>query len=823
MLIRGGAPPSEPLGPKCDNDSVTDDLAFDPDAFELRRNGQLVEIEPQALTVAAYLIEHRHRLVPKEELLDEIWGDRFVSESALTTRIKQIRRATGDSGSEQRVVKTIHGKGYRFIGEIVTTSARPGLPSGEPESAEAGPPVPAYRLPRPRTELVGRRAELDEITAAITRNRLTAMVGVGGVGKTSLAVAVGHAALDAFPDGVWFVDLIPISDADHVPLAIAKAAGLALGTGSALDQVARIIEQRQMLLVIDNCEHLLDAVANVVDQLLDETSAPRFLVTSREPLGLTDEARVLVDPLATDSDGPAVELLEMCAARYGVAELDRTRAADVCRELDGLPLAIELAAAQLRHLSLDDLAARLDHRFDLLVGQRPSRHAKLATVLNSTWTSIGPAERELLQQAAACPGALGLDDLIGLMGRPEHETLAALGRLVDCSLLVRSTRATGEYRMLETVRAYATEHDDQRPQRRDRLAAWCLDRVGADAGDHAFDFELAAWCRAHDDLLDAAEAHLTRRPDDAARVLAAQGLAMHLDDGGRAAELLTRIARSIDRLDDPGLRARVHVTGAFGAMAVRDPEALRRHGADAVREARLSGDPTLVGIALVLESWSAIRTDRALDLVGEAAVVAADAGDDRTVDLAEGYRAWHLAVMGRVPEAIATARAVRDRKGVVGYETFCASAALASCLALHDPTAAFEIYEPIVDLPGAASMMANEVLLATIHAAAGDVDATASVVTSVHRRVERAGQHALPDLLVPIAALAKASGDVDRARSYVGAVRRSARPTQSLQATCLYQQLRAQLDVVDPDDVGSDASSDAIGAAALGWLSSLVA
>lgn len=799
------------------------ELVFDPGAFELRRNGRPVDLEPQAMSVAAYLIEHRHRLIPKEELLDEIWGSRFVSESALSTRIKQVRRAVGDTGSAQRVVKTVHGKGYRFVGEVTTVSSVP----ADPDAAERASGEPMHNLPQPRTELIGRSAELAQVRSTVSDHRLTAIVGIGGVGKTTLAVAAGHALLADFPDGIWMVDLVPVHDREQVVLAIARSAGLSLQPGAPLDQIARIVERRRMLFVIDNCEHVLDAVSSTVDRLLDTTSGPRFLLTSREPLGLPDEVRVRVDPLETAGrGGPAVELLEACAGRYGVPPLDPSLAADVCRELDGLPLAIELAAAQLRHLSLGDLAVRLDRRFDLLVGPRRDRHASLATVLEATWASVEEPERDVLGQLAVCPGALGLQDLIEIMDQPEQVTLAALGRLVDCSLLVRGMEGAGTYQMLETVRVFTHEHDvEQAAMRRDRLATWCLGRVGDDVVRHAFDFGLAEWCRTHHDVLDAAEAHLLPdRPDEAALLIAAQGLAMHVDDGSRAADILARADQHLTRLLDPGLRARLHITGAYGAMAARSPALLARHGTAAVEEARRGGDPSILGIALVLRSWSELRQpERALELVAEAAAVAEAAGDRRTFDLAEDYRAWHLALSRRYGEAQAVARDVLERAPAeAGYDTFCAAAALATCVALDDPQEALAVHERFLNRPGASSMMGNQLLAAAAHAAAGAVEPTARIVRSLSERLERAGQHAQPDVLVPIATLAKARGDSARARAYVAGVRRSRRPTQSMQVTCLYQQLAAALDEGDVPAEMTQMTSDEIGADAFDWLDRLV-
>lgn len=803
---------------------MTGELSFDPDAFELRYHGEVVDLEPQAISLAAYLIEHRHRLISKEELLDEVWGDRFVSESALTTRIKQIRRALGDSGAEQRVVKTVHGKGYRFVAEIATVSTA--APPTTGEAVVSGHST--HHLPHQRTELIGREGDLDTVVASVGRHRLTTMVGVGGVGKTTLAIAAGHSLLESYPNGVFFVDLVPVGDGDQVALALAKAASLSLRTGPALEQIARIIGDRDVLFVIDNCEHVLDAVAAAVDHLLDTTTMPRFLLTSREPLGLPDEARVVVDPLSTvDADGPAVELMESCAARFGVSELDRAAAAVVCRDLDGLPLAIELAAAQLRHLSIDDLAARLDGRFELLVGPRRDRHASLGAVLDATWASISEAERDVLRQLAVCPSPLGLDDLIEVMADPEHETIAAIGRLVDCSLLTRSTDGDGTYRMLETVRVYARDNDREgQPARRVRLANWCLERVGDDVLTHAFDFELARWCRAHDDVLDAAETLLAaNRPDDAARLVAAQGLARHVDLGSRAGAVLGRLRHRLDGVDDPSLRARLHITGSYAAMAARDARLLASHGAAAVTEARVAGDPAILAIALVLSSWSLTRSpERAAELVVEAAQTAERAGNQRAFDLAEGYRAWHLALQRQYGEAIDVARDVVARAPEnAGYDTYCAAAALVTCLALDDPRGALGVFETSIVGSEFSSMMANELLVATARAADGEVESVARDLSAVCERLERAGDDAFPDALIPAAMLATAIGDAGRAGAYISAVRHWPRPTQSLQVTCLYQQLRRRLE--DGPGIAEDDGSpaDQVAREARAWLAELAA
>jgi len=295
---------------------------------------------------------------------------------------------------------------------------------------------------------------------------------------------------------------------------------------------------------------------------------------------------------------------------------------------------------------------------------------------------------------------------------------------------------------------------------------------------------------------------------------------MHVDDGSRAAEILTRIDEHLSRVDGPDLRARLHITGVCAAMAARDATALAAHGIAAVDDGRHAGNPSTLAIALVLRSWSEVGVpEQALATVAESAIVADAAGDQRTFDLAEGYRAWHLALSRRYVEAIDAARAVLARASDrPGYDTFCAAAALVTCRTPHDPEEALRLYESFLDMPVMSSMM-NELSLATVHAASGAVPATCEIVLAVDQRLRRAGRHSLPDVLVPAAMLAFALGQSERASQYVAAIRRSQRPTQSLQMTCLYQQLRGMVEIAagdqrSPEDVGRDA---------LAWLERLSA
>ncbi|MGA9278642.1 winged helix-turn-helix domain-containing protein [Ilumatobacter sp.] len=236
----------------------------DTGAFELRRDGRAVALEPQVFEVLAHLVLNAGRLVPKEELLDEIWGDRFVSESALTSRIKTARKAVG---------------------------------------------------------------------TALAEDRLVSLLGIGGAGKTRLAVAAARAVEGRFGDGVCFIDLVPIENGEEIDAALAAAAGLAIGPGSARQQIVSVLSERDVLIVFDNVEHLVDDVAALLDALLDGTTAPRFLVTSRVPVELVDERRFLVEalPVVGSAAGSAVDLFVRSAGRFGVSlqPADFEQAADV--------------------------------------------------------------------------------------------------------------------------------------------------------------------------------------------------------------------------------------------------------------------------------------------------------------------------------------------------------------------------------------------------------------------------------------------------------------------------------------------------------------
>lgn len=433
---------------------------LDMSLYELRRDGLRVHLEPQAFDVLAYLVRHRHRVVSKAELLDQVWGDRFVSESALTSRVKHVRRALGDDGRAQSCVRTVHGRGYRLAPglPIAVTGADPAV--GDGVSTRTGGAVPADRdVPAERTPLFGREAAVSEVVGALRTHRLVSLLGIGGAGKTRLATAVAHRCREELPDGVRFIDLGCWAGAGSVGTAVADAAGVSLVAGEVGPQLARALRARAVLFVLDNAEQVPTELAALLDHLLEHTVAPRFLVTARVPLALPDERRMPLPALGHDGPAaPAVELLVDAAARSGQSPCDPDHPAvqRICGLLGGHPLAIELAATALRLLGPVELAGRLEQgRIELLQERRPGRerHASLVAVLEGTTALLDGSDYELLGRLAGMSGSFTVDDAEQLAADlPAGVVAAAMTRLIDCSLVAAVPGRAGRFGLPGTIR-----------------------------------------------------------------------------------------------------------------------------------------------------------------------------------------------------------------------------------------------------------------------------------------------------------------------------------------------------------------------------------
>lgn len=345
---------------------------------------------------------------------------------------------------------------------------------------ELAPPEagPRHNLPTPLTALVGRGREVADVLDALTSHRLTTLVGAGGAGKTRVAVEAAQRAVDRFPDGVWWVDLAPLFDPGLVAQTVAVAVGV--DDTSARSREAVLVEhlaQTNALLVLDNCEHLAAACPALVERLLSACPGLHVLATSREPLGVPGEIVYDVPPLTPppqdgDDDPAAYDAVRLFLARSPtqIPPAAMPAVARTCRELDGLPLAIEIAAAQTRLLSPEEIADRLGDRFRLLTYWSRTalpRHRTLRASLDWSYALLDAPEQEFLCRLGVFAGGFSLE-AAEAVGDAGGRTLDVLRRLVDASLVVRDERsATTRFRLLETVRQYAVQQGDAAGQAED--------------------------------------------------------------------------------------------------------------------------------------------------------------------------------------------------------------------------------------------------------------------------------------------------------------------------------------------------------------------
>jgi predicted ATPase/DNA-binding winged helix-turn-helix (wHTH) protein len=436
----------------------------------------LVDGEPAALGARAFdllliLVRHHQRVVTKQELLDLVWPGVIVEEHNVTAQISTLRKLLGAG-----VIATIPGRGYKFTAVL---EPAPGAPAISSPSSSAAPRL-HHNLPDQRTRFIGREDALADLGRLVPTSRLLTLIGIGGCGKTRLALQFAEGQLAAFPDGLWFVDLGPVTDSDRVTSTCAAVLGVREdGDAPLVDRVIAHLAGRRALLVLDNCEHLLPGVVGLVDALLAGATGTAIVATSREALGVRGEQIYPVHSLSL----PATDDLEAVLGAESVRVfLDRARlvvpeyevdagnaapVAKICRRLDGIALAIELAAARVAMLSAEQIAERLDDRFRLLTGGSRAlpRHQTLAAAMNWSYEQLAAPAQRMLRLVSVFAGGWSLGGAAEVAGTSdEHEALALLTALYHQSLLVVDRAASGSpprYRLLETVRQYAMERLNQ--------------------------------------------------------------------------------------------------------------------------------------------------------------------------------------------------------------------------------------------------------------------------------------------------------------------------------------------------------------------------
>src|SRR5712671_6830583 len=366
-----------------------------------------VRLGSRAFDILAALVERAGEVVGKEQLIARAWPRTFVEEANLKIQVSALRRALGDGQGGNRYVITVPGRGYNFVAPVRRE---------ETLRAASAPPAPSttpHNLPFAVTRMIGREEAVAALVTRLSRERLVTVVGAGGIGKTTVALAVAERMMASYEHGVWLVDLAPLGDPRLVPSAVATVLGLGIRTEDPLPDLVASLRDKRMLLLLDNCEHVIDAAASLAAAVLSGAPRVNILATSRETLGIAGEAQYRLGPLSFPQSStepiateaavfPAVQLfVERVTAvveDFTLTDANAPLVVEICRRLDGLPLAIEFAAPRVAMLRVEDLAAHLDDSLRLLTTRRRTsmpRHRTMRAVVDWSYGLLGEDEQLL--------------------------------------------------------------------------------------------------------------------------------------------------------------------------------------------------------------------------------------------------------------------------------------------------------------------------------------------------------------------------------------------------------------------------------------------
>lgn len=539
----------------------------------LLRGDVPVRIGGRALDILTALVERPGELVSKAALMARVWPTTVVDEGSLKVNVAALRRTLGDGGADEvRYLATVINHGYQFVAPV-TAHADTG-----PATAMVAPR--RSNLPSGTTRIVGRHDAIAAIRQELGTARLVTIVGAGGVGKTTVALAVAEHAMRRYRDGVWLVDLAPLTDPALVANAIATAIGLAANCADMQDALCGYLRTRTALLVLDSCEHMVAAIAACAARILAAASGVTILATSREPLRLDGErvSRLAGLGLPAASTGltaaaalgfPAIELfVERATDRvesFSLTDADAPLVADICRRLDGLALAIELAATRIDAFGVAGLLDRLASRFRLEDGRRagPTRQRTLAATLDWSVDLLSASERTVLQRLSVFPGAFSLASACAVAADAEIDR--AMVVLDVASLAAKSLVAVGardsapDYRLLDTTREHCTRSLQAGGgaqavlQRHAEHVCAVLERAAAEWAE----LSAPAWSAAYGPFIDDLRAALAWTGRDAAQ----RALRIRLTVAGTLLwnhfsltdECSVRVALAVEELDAAGL------------------------------------------------------------------------------------------------------------------------------------------------------------------------------------------------------------------------------------------------------------------------------
>lgn len=442
-------------------------FTLDPANRQLRAEGAPVPLGSTDLRLLMTLVERAGALVSKDELMSRVWGRAIVGDNTLQVHITALRKALGDG-----FITTRHGHGYTFVQNVSRMDA-----DATPQQTGNLPFYLAGHAHGAPSRLIGRDAELHVLSGLLVQNGLVTLAGPGGVGKTRLALQASSESAGRFADGAWVVELASLTDGASTAGAVATTLGIQIGERSTpFDSLARHLARRNLLLVLDNCEHLVGACAELCEALLARAPGVRIIATSREPLSCLGEQVFEVPPLALPGEHVQHPVRETAAIAlftersralnpdFQLGEEDIAIAARLCRRVDGLPLAIEMIASWAGMLGLKTLEEKIDGSLNgWLYARRtgPVRHSTLSAMLAWSHDLLSPAEQLVLRRLAVFAGAFSMEaaEAVAADGEvPKAEVFAHLARLIAKSMIaVVAGSHVHHYRLLETTRAFMME------------------------------------------------------------------------------------------------------------------------------------------------------------------------------------------------------------------------------------------------------------------------------------------------------------------------------------------------------------------------------
>jgi predicted ATPase/DNA-binding winged helix-turn-helix (wHTH) protein len=708
--------------------------------------GAEVALEPKTFAVILQLLSRPGELVTRNELLDLVWGHRYVTPSTLSRVIALARRAFNDDIEEPRYIQTVHGAGYRYVGPVDRE-----LGSRSETPVRFAPP-PIARLPARLDTLIGRERELETLNQIFSTQRAVTVLGPGGMGKTQCALEWARQHSAEFPDGVWFFDLAPLTNGADWLRALASALSIpSTPTSALLSGVRSLLQGRVALLLLDNCDRVAAEVGGVLIELLRGTDLVKVLATSQAPLNFLGEHVLRLPPLAlpaprsgatpTVPEALAAAAVQMFTTRiaavqpaFTLSDANVATVVEICRRLDGMPLALELAAARFASLAPEHVLQRLNHRFRFLssdLSGRDARHRNLLALLEWSFSLLSTEEQQLLSWFSVFAQGWTVEAAIHLgapVGRDPEIIVELLTGLVNKSLVwVDTSLDPPRYHLLETVREYAANHlrasAEESPARRahldfvvhlcrgvhedmtcgriDRRLTQLMQEEGnlARALEYALENDVQAalailgylvlyikargifsgqgeqWCRRA-----LAQAPATRSAE-LGRALLCQGVvAMHVNTGRDTAEAALREAIELAR-EFADAWTEAYACGYY-ALSLAD----RGREGEGFAFAEVTGriglrlrDPTLLGLAGLAEGWlhlAAGRNEAAIEAMRPALQLSDDRHQRHFTGMYTGLALFRLGryaeAAGQWCEAVEGAAAVGNLRGVAGSIEGCA-------------------------------------------------------------------------------------------------------------------------------------------------------